>query len=166
MATDTDPRLLHTTEQYTEGNARNIVPPPEERYDAFTAAVEGERAKQDRLEAIERGELPRAQAPRAPRLLRWCDVPEYEGFQYKLFVNFPQRLLVDIQSGDAAKSRKALQTIILEHNGWLDAEGEPYPPADAEDFWEQIPLHLAIRVIQGINAEVRESPLATKPRNS
>src|SRR5688500_6480592 len=61
--------------------ATDAVVPAEDRYAAFDAAVNAHRSEADKQEAGERGELPRSQAPKAPRLLRWIDVPEYEGFQ-------------------------------------------------------------------------------------
>jgi hypothetical protein len=148
-----------------------IAPPANDalsvdRLAIFNASIEAAQKERDAREAAERGELPRAAGPRAPRIFRWCDVPDYEGFQYRAHLNFPQRLLLDIQSGEEERARAALRAIIVEHNGWCDSDGEPYPPADAENFWEQIPTHLAVRVIRSLQAEIQDSPLAGRRRNA
>lgn len=160
MVAETDPRILQASQP--NGNA----PEPANRYDAFAAAADAQREVAEQEERVERGELPRSSGPRIMRLVRWCDVPEYEGFQYKAYLNFPQRLLLDVQSGDAERSKAALKKIILEHNGWCDEEGNPFPPATDDAFWDEIPTHLAIRVVRGINEQIREAPLAPPRRNS
>lgn len=155
-----DPRLP------TEVPAVEENPAVIDRMAAFDAAIGAHRSEQDRLLAVERGELPRSMAPRAPRIVRWCDVPEYDGFQYRAYLNFPQRLMLDLQSGEESRIRTALQSIIIDHNGWCDADGSPYPEAADASFWDAIPTHLAIRIVRGINEEIRSAPLALPRSNS
>jgi hypothetical protein len=130
-----------------------------DRAASFDAAISAHRAEEDRREAAERGEVPRGPAPRMGRIYRWVDVGgEYEGWQYRAYINFPQRVMLDIRSQDAVKASAALREVVTAHNGWCDPDGNPYPPADDSAFWEAIPTHLAIRVIQALNREVQESP--------
>lgn len=137
-----------------------------DKYAAFSAAIEQHRAEEDRSAAIAAGEAPKGQAQAQPRIFKWCDVPDYPTFQYYAYLNFPQRLLLDVQSGDAERSEAALKKIIREHNGWKDDEDNPYPPAQDDGFWEAIPTHLAIRVIRSLQTEIRDSPFPQSPRNS
>jgi hypothetical protein len=132
----------------------------------FNQAVAATKRQQEVTEAAQRGDLPRTRRPKSRKLYKWVDVPDYEDFQFYAYINFPQRLLLDIQSGEDERSKAALRTIILEHNEWEDEEGNPYPPAQSEGFWEAIPTHLAIRIIRAINLEISAAPLAQPQRNS
>jgi hypothetical protein len=80
---------------------------------------------------------------RFPRRETWLDVPGYPGCKAKIWANYPQRLLNDIRSGEEARIKEALRQVILEHNGWADAEGEALPPPGAPEFWDLIPTELA-----------------------
>lgn len=113
------------------------------------------------------GELPVATpGPRMPKRLRWIDLPSvdnsgeeaYPGFRVKLWVNYPAALLNEIRSGEHPRVKAALQKIVLEHNGWCDDEGTPFPPTDAEDFWEVVPTELAAIVISYIQTETVKLP--------
>ena len=125
-----------------------------------------------------------AQGPRIPRRELWLDVPEYPGFRAKMWANHPQRLARDLQSKDVERIASALSAIVLEHNGWCDEEGDPYPPAgelreiaesvteDGPDgapitrtvnrieypFYEAIPTELAVLLIVLINEAATTLP--------
>ncbi len=86
---------------------------------------------------------PRVTGPVIPRREAWLDVPEYPGFRVKLWLNYPRRLREDINSRDEARISAAARQIVLEHNGWVDFDGLPYPPANTEEFWAEIPTELA-----------------------
>ena len=91
---------------------------------------------------------PPAAPPSGPRLVRkeaWVDLPqaEYPGFRAKLWINYPQRFAQEISSGDQERGRAALRRIVLEHNGWCNEEGAPYPAASDPGFWAEIPDELA-----------------------
>jgi len=83
-------------------------------------------------------------APRVGRRENWIEIPDptYQGFQFRVWVNYPQKYEDMLRSGDEEKMHAALTTIILEHNGWLDEEGAPYPPANDAEFYKQIPTEL------------------------
>ncbi len=85
--------------------------------------------------------------PQIPRREAWLDVPEYPGFKLKLWLNYPRRLLDTLSEGDEAAKRDALLRIVLEHNGWRDEEGQPYPLASSPEFYAAIPTELAIVVV-------------------
>ncbi len=112
--------------------------------------------------------------PTAPRIKRrevWVPLPdEYEGFEFKLWVNAPTRLWNTILDANSTgvEIRVALLTIIIEHNGWLDFEGKPYPPADEPEFWDDIPTELAACIIAASQAETRNLPnsIASRRRRS
>ena len=113
------------------------------------------------------GEPPVASSgPRMPKRLRWVDLPSvdssgqeaYPEFKVKLWVNYPAALLNEIRSGDHPRVKAALQKIVLEHNGWLNEEGEPFPPTSDEDFWEIIPTELAAIIISHVQTETTRLP--------
>jgi hypothetical protein len=105
---------------------------------------------------------------RMPRIEEWIDVPGYPGFQVKVWANAPQRVLGDLVSGDSERVSASLSALVLEHNGWVDDQGEPLPPADDPTFWqsEDLPRHLAVRVLQAIEEAISRpnSAAARRPR--
>ena len=83
--------------------------------------------------------------PRLPRRESgWVTLPDaYAGFQFRFWLNAPQRLWNDVESGDDKPAKAALSQIMLEHNGWADTDGTPFPPASDPAFWDLIPTELA-----------------------
>lgn len=77
--------------------------------------------------------------PRMPRRTEWIELPgEYgeAGMRMLVWTSYPHGVgnaLRGLKGTDAFK--EALAAVVLEHNGWRDADGEPLPPADAPDFW-------------------------------
>ncbi len=107
--------------------------------------------------------------PCAPKRVIELPVPEYPGFLVKIWANMPNRLLVDLDSGNESRVVAALLEIVLEHNNWRDHKGQPYPPASTPEFWDAIPQELAGVVIRGcIPMAVAQLPnsLAPKRRSS
>lgn len=109
--------------------------------------------------------VPEPAGPRAPRILDWVEIPDYPGFRAKVWVNYPDRLKREAASGDEQRSLAALQQILLDHNGWLDDEGRPYPPASDPAFWDEIGLHLAVRIQRAIQGKVLEAPTSATARS-
>ena len=107
-----------------------------------------------------------ASGPKMPKRIRWVDLPThdssgeeaYPGFKARLWVNFPASLLQEIRSGEHLRVKAALSKIVLEHNGWCDEEGEPFPPAGDDTFWEAVPTELATIVIVMIQTESIKLP--------
>lgn len=86
--------------------------------------------------------------PRLPRREQWLPLPdEYPDFEVRVWVNYPQRLDRDLKSNDEQRIRTALQQIVLDHNGWVDDRGEPFPPASDPQFWADVPTELAVTCI-------------------
>ena len=60
----------------------------------------------------------------------------------------------------------ALGCLVVEHNNWCDADGDPYPPADDPAFWDAIPtelgLLLARLVLRDAPAAIAYDPLLVK----
>lgn len=127
--------------------------------------------------------------PRLPRREVWVDLPEeYPGFKFKMWVNAPQRVwntiasaakvspLVDdatpeqivahaaAAAATTAAVTAALQKIVLEHNGWLDDEGQPFPPASDAAFWEAIPTELGGVVMASAQLAMGDLPNSLPPR--
>jgi hypothetical protein len=95
--------------------------------------------------------------PRLPKRLVWLDLPEeaYPGFKVKVWVNAPQRLFTGLtEATDADAIKGVLCQLIVEHNGWLDFDGNPLPPAADSRFWDEIPNELAAAVIVMLQGEV------------
>lgn len=99
--------------------------------------------------SITEGPAPKRAAP-VPRRYRWIPIPEndefgYQGWEIKMWTNFPANLVTIINSGDPEKRKAAFYQIFIEHNGW-QYEGLPEIPqpgaqlAEGEDdFLEAIP---------------------------
>lgn len=112
--------------------------------------------------------------PQIKRRETWIDLPdEYDGFRIKVWVNAPSALWRQMSMGDTDESpeaqeaaskliQEAASKLVLEHNGWLDFEGKPYPPIGPE-FWDEIPTELAATMIAAANAEMMKLPNSLKP---
>ena len=96
--------------------------------------------------------------PRAPRIEEWVEIPDYPGYLARVWVNYPERLYREMQSGEQAATAAAARQIVLEHNGWCDANGEPLPSAQDEAFWDAMSLHLSVRVLGTVRAKALELP--------
>lgn len=104
--------------------------------------------------------------------------PEYDGFEFDLWVNAPTKSWEALQArpvGDEeiaaelapalldeateeevqgaraavvarneAHIAKALRSLIIAHNGWLNFDGEPFPDAQDDSFYEEIPTELMV----------------------
>lgn len=98
-------------------------------------------------------------APRVKRKQIWVELSgDYEGFMFLLWVNAPSKLWADVRSGNEELAQEAATKIILEHNGWEDFDGEPYPGASIPEFWEEIPTELAACVLAAAQVEIQRLP--------
>lgn len=88
-----------------------------------------------------------AAGPQIQRREAWVKLgetfPEYEGFEFKVWVNAPTRLWDGLQAGEEAKVLQSAQSLFLGHNNWLDFDGAPYAQPTETAFWEDIPTELA-----------------------
>ena len=82
-----------------------------------------------------------------PRRERWVDVPEYPGWKVRLWVNHPAALHQALYSSDEPEFGEAFRQVVVEHNGWVDERGDPYPPASDSAFWEALPNELGALVV-------------------
>lgn len=109
--------------------------------------------------------LAQGSGPRIQRRYVWVDLPPdaYPGFRVRVWANFPGDIQRELNSASETRKMRALAQIVVEHNGWIDYEGNEYPPADdigerceAEHtegeecpgvirpgFWDRIPPELA-----------------------
>lgn len=104
--------------------------------------------------------------PRIPRREAWLDMPgEYgqAGFKARVWLNYPQRLAQELASEDQERIKAALTLMVLEHNGWCDEDGTPFPPATDPAFWDAIPNELAGCVVGALMAEVTKLPNSLQP---
>lgn len=92
--------------------------------------------------------------PRAPRREVEVLIEGYPGFAAWVWANYPQRLRDDLTSADGERIRAALLRLVVEHNGWCDEEGTPYPPASDPAFWDAIPTELSLL----LGRAIREAP--------
>src|SRR5690349_21419419 len=97
--------------------------------------------------------------PVGPRLPRresgWVALPEpYQAFEFRFWLNAPQRLWNDVQGGDDQVGKKALTQIVLEHNAWADTDGTPFPPASEVACWDAVPTELLAVVLVVCNTEM------------
>lgn len=102
--------------------------------------------------------------PQIKRREKWVELPaEYEGFKFRVWVNAPTKLWNDLQSEDDQAALEAMKKLVLEHNGWLDFDGEPYPPAGETKFWEAIPTELAACILVATQTEMQKLPNSIAP---
>jgi hypothetical protein len=96
--------------------------------------------------------------PRVKRRESWVELPEpYEGFRFRLWTTAPTRVWMRVAAGgDDAEA--ALRSLILEHNGWADEDGVPYPPPTDPELWVAIPTELAAFVLKAAQAEMGKLP--------
>lgn len=121
------------------------------------------------------------QAPRIQRREAWVDLPaEYAGFRVRIWVNPPSKLWAAIytpateetdeerkQVAEQVKQNQrmtALKQIVLEHNGWIDYDEVPYPPATTDEFWDDIPDELAAVLLTVIQREMSKLPNSLIPK--
>jgi hypothetical protein len=53
-----------------------------------------------------------------------------------VWTNYPYRIWKALQGlAEAGGLDAALQATVIEHDGWLDDEGNPLPPAHTPGFW-------------------------------
>lgn len=110
-------------------------------------------------------------APSGPRLTRrevWVEIgEEYEGFKAKLWVNYPRRLIDDLnQSEDIDLRKRALGQMVVAHNGWVDYDGSEFPPASESAFWDAIPDELAAALIALVNREAGKLAVSLSQRRN
>ncbi len=102
--------------------------------------------------------------PQIKRRLVWVALPdEYEGFEAQIWVNAPTKTWQALGGGDEDAAVEAMQKIMVDHNGWLDFDGEPYPPASDPTLWEEIPTELAACVLAAAQAEIQKLPNSLAP---
>ena len=104
--------------------------------------------------------------PQIQRREKWVDLPEqeYPGFKVQVWVNAPSKLWPMLSSGEEAEAQAAAKQLVIAHNGWLDFEGQPFPPPSETSFWEEIPTELAACILAGIQAEMQKLPNSMAPR--
>ena len=109
-------------------------------------------------------------APAGPRVTRRENSVElpapYTGFVITVWSNYPGRLTGELESGDMARIRAAMAHIVIAHNGWLDFDGNPYPPASEEAFWEAIPPELLAVVMMTATQEASRLPNSLAARRT
>jgi len=104
--------------------------------------------------------------PAMPRHESWLPVPEYDGYEILGWVNPPQRVLLDLDSGDSERVTAALRSLLLKartvtpdqtYDAWFDADGEPLPQPGADDFLAVVPTELLAMALRAVRVE---GPLA------
>lgn len=105
-------------------------------------------------------ELPQAPIPfhqaaaqpvrRLPRRVVEITLPApYDDFHVTAWVNFPKRVLAEMNSKDEARTRAALCQIVTAHD-LVDEDGNDYPPATEPDFWGAIPDDLGAIIVGAV----------------
>src|SRR5262245_8672281 len=103
--------------------------------------------------------------PQIKRRETWVSLPsEYEGFKLRVWVNAPTRIWNSLTADNEAEIREAFQQLVLEHNGWLDFDGKPYPPVSEPQFWEEIPTELASCMLVSLQVEMQKLPNSIAPQ--
>ncbi len=103
--------------------------------------------------------------PRMPKRTASIPSPEYDGFEVELWTNPPNRLRVDLISGDEPRAQKALVQIVLGTNGWCDADGDPLPEMIGADWIAALPQELLTALVVLISRETARIPNWITARN-
>jgi hypothetical protein len=92
--------------------------------------------------------------PRLQQRYEWLALAAepYSGFRVRLWTNYPPALAKEVYSGDTERTLAALLQIVVEHNGWQDHTGTPYPAAGTRAFWDAIPNELFRLILLAIDA--------------
>lgn len=77
----------------------------------------------------------------------------YQGMTFRIQADYPSRVGNDLRSGDQERLRKALQYIVLQHNGWRDREGM-LPSPDTDEFWDRLSETVMVAMLRAIGEEV------------
>lgn len=104
---------------------------------------------------------PPPSGPRERPRIEWLDFPqdcEYPDFKIRAWVNYPNRLDLDLSSNDPERMRPALARILVEHNGWIDQDDQPYPPAGTPEFWESLSNRLGFLVMAVVKTASTQLP--------
>lgn len=91
----------------------------------------------------------------------WVKIDDdaYPDFNFKMWINYPQKYDDAIKTtATPDEIRETLGKIVLAHDGWLDEEGMPYPPANTPEFWKSIPNELAAAIITLVRLEATNLP--------
>lgn len=108
---------------------------------------------------------PAQAGPRIPRREAWVDLPsEYAGFRLRVWLNAPATVWNDLTSGDEARMVAAMARVALEHNGWCDFDGAPYPQPDDKALWDVLPTELIAVMITAIQNEMQKLPNSMRPQ--
>ncbi len=112
-------------------------------------------------------EIPKVRAVlERPRVERWCQVPDYPGYEVKLWINYDQQVRTRLTSAkDSDTLMQVYQEIVLEHNGWPDAEGNvlPQPWQDIEGFVGGMDQYLSSVVATMLMTEPMAVPKSMLP---
>ena len=107
-----------------------------------------------------------AVGPQIQRRESWVELPDaYAGFRFKIWVNAPSRLWTAVGQADEneKEAQAALRQIVLEHNGWRDFDGQPYPPPGEPAFWDEIPTELLACMLVETQREMGKLPNSLAP---
>jgi hypothetical protein len=117
---------------------------------------------QQQADAGSNGTVPPAMIPMgpvAPHRTRWVDIPEYPGFKMRVWVNYTQAKFNDIFASDDDTSSAASREIFIEHNGWRQEDGTPFPPmSEPLKFWDACSNELAALLIGVLRDEAAKLP--------
>lgn len=106
--------------------------------------------------------------PRAKRRESWVEIPEEfgEGMHFRMWLSYPTGYRAELLGAETTEARKLqiLHEVILEHNGWCDEQGQPYPPAESDAFWRVISEELGGVLIALLIDEPSNAPLALVAR--
>jgi hypothetical protein len=93
--------------------------------------------------------------PRIPMHTEWLPLPGdwgEAGMKVLVWTDYPNRLWAKLQNpGNANGLEQTLRALVLEHNGWREADGTPLPDAQADGFWwsEGVSMEL-LDVVRGV----------------
>lgn len=136
---------------------------------------------------------PAPTGPRDEKRITWLHLPApYEGVQVQVWINPPNKFMDIMNAGGRPETMAALRRLanddehaeerwllqeqarqeqyevlgrmVLAHNGWLDYDGHPYPPANTRAFWDEISQEAALMILALYQDEQQRAPLAMRKK--
>ena len=103
----------------------------------------------------------------AARRVRWISLGDdeiYPGFEMKVWVN-PSHIAKRMAEWGDEAGIQFFKLVVLEHNGWADEDGQPYPPVSDPAFFDALPQEMGNLMSAAIKEAFSAVPNSTRAEN-
>lgn len=116
---------------------------------------------------LDAGDVPPLVIRQAARRVRWISLGDdeiYPGFEMKVWVN-PSHVAKRMAEWGDQSGINFFRLVVLEHNGWADEDGTPYPPVSDPAFFDALPQEMGNLMGEAIKAAFNQVPNSTRAEN-